>query len=137
MSAQLDLELSELDSARLSAHLRDCAGCTAYALELGAIAARLRTAALEQPGRPIELPQRRRLRVTARAAAAAVAVAAGASLALGHALGSSSSPRPSAARASVREPLPMAVVRGLRADAVAIPTAIPQRGRRMGQTVVL
>jgi len=136
MSAQLDLELSELDSARLSAHLRDCAGCTAYALEMGAIAARLRTAALEQPGRPIELPQRQRLRVTARAAAAAVAVAAGASLALGHALGSSA-PRPSAARAPIREPIPTSVVRGLRADAVAIPATLPQGGRRMGQTVVL
>jgi anti-sigma factor RsiW len=136
-SAQLDHELSELDSARLSAHLRDCPACTAYALETAAIAARLRTAALEQPGRPIELPQRQRLRVTARAAAAAVAVAAGASLALGHALGSGS-PRPSAARGPVvREPIPTSVVRGLRADAVAIPALLPQRARRMGQTVVL
>ena len=136
MSAQLDLELSELDSARLSAHLRDCAGCAAYALEMRAIAARLRTAALEQPERPIELPRRQSLRVTARAAAAAVAVAAGASLALGHALGSSS-PRPSATRAPVREPIPTSVVRGLRADAVAIPSVIPPGSRRMGQTVVL
>jgi len=136
MSAQLDLELSELDSARLSAHLRECPACTAYALELAAVAARLRTAALEQPGRPIELPQRHGLRVTARAAAAAVAVAAGASLALGHALGSGSS-RPFAARAAVQEPLPAAVVRGLHADAVSVPTVIPQRGRRMGQTLVL
>ena len=137
MSAQLDLELSELDSARLSAHLRDCLGCAAYAFEMGAIAARLRAAALEQPDRPIELPQRRRLRVTARAAAAAVAVAAGASLALGHALGSSSSPRSSAARAPVREPIPTSVVRGLRADAVPMPTLVPARGRRMGPRVVL
>jgi anti-sigma factor RsiW len=136
-SAQLDGELSELGSARLSAHLRDCPACAAYALELGAIAARLRAAALEQPARPIELPQRlRRFQVTARAAAAAVAVAAGASLALGHALGSGSS-RPSAARATVREPIPTSVVRGLRADAVAVPSVIPARGRRMGQTVVL
>ena len=136
MSAQLDLELSELDSARLSAHLRDCLGCTAYALEMGAIAARLRAAALDQPGRPIELPRRQRLRVTARAAAA-VAVAAGASLALGHALGSSSSPRSSAARAPVREPIPTSVVRGLRADAVPMPTVVPARGRRMGPRVVI
>ena len=42
MSAQLDGELSELGSARLSAHLRECPECTAYALEMGAIAARLR-----------------------------------------------------------------------------------------------
>ena len=136
MSAQLDLELSELDSARLSAHLRDCLGCAAYALEMGAIAARLRAAALDQPGRPIELPRRQRLRVTARGAAAAVAVAAGASLALGHALGSSS-PRPSAARAPVREPIPTSVVRGLRADAVPMPTVVPARGRRMGPRVVI
>lgn len=136
MSAQLDNELSELDSARLSVHLRACPACTACALEMAAVAARLRTAALEQPARPIELPRRHGLRVTARAAAAAVAVAAGASLALGHALGSSS-PRPSTARAPVREPIPTSVVRGLRADAVAIPATLPQGGRRMGQTVVL
>jgi anti-sigma factor RsiW len=136
MSAQLDGELSELGSARLSAHLRGCPACTAFAREMAVIAAQLRTAALEQPSRSIELPQRQRFRVTARAAAAAVAVAAGASLALGHALGSSSSHR-SASRAAVREPIPASVVRGLRADAVAIPTVVPPRGRRMGQTVVL
>jgi predicted anti-sigma-YlaC factor YlaD len=137
MSAQLDGELSELGSARLSAHLRDCAPCAAYALEMGTIAARLRAAALEQPARTIELPQRlRRFQVTARAAAAAVAVAAGASLALGHALGSGAS-RPSSARAAASAPIPASVVRGLHADAVAIPTVIPAKGRRMGQTVVL
>lgn len=137
MSAQLDGELSELGSVRLSAHLRDCSGCSAYALELGGITARLRTSALEQPSRPIALPQRRRhFQVTARVAAAAVAVAAGASLALGHALGSSPS-GPSASRAPVREPIPASVVRGLRADMVVVPDVTPGRGRRMGTTVVL
>jgi len=137
MSAQLDGELSELGSARLSAHLRECSACGGYALELAAIASRLRTSALEQPSQPIALPQRRRhFQVTARAAAAAVAVAAGASLALGHALGSGPS-RPSASRAPVREPIPASVVRGLRADMVAVPDVSPGRGRRMGRTVVL
>jgi hypothetical protein len=132
MSAQLDGELSELGSARLSAHLRECASCSAFALELGAIAARLRAAPLEQPERPLALP-RRHFQVTARVAAAAVAVAAGASLALGHALGTG--PSPPAAHA--RTPLPESVVRGLRADLVAVPANAAPHARRMGLTVVL
>jgi predicted anti-sigma-YlaC factor YlaD len=134
MSAQLDGELSELGSARLSAHLRDCPACGAYALELATVTSRLRTAPLEQPERPIALPQRRRpIRVTARVAAAAVAVAAGASLALGNLVGHSASRAP----AAVRAPIPTSVVRGLRADRIAVPDAGPTRARRMGRTVIL
>ena len=134
MSAQLDGELSELGSAHLSAHLRDCSACTAYALELGAIATRLRTAPLEQPQRPIALPQRRLLfPVTARVAAASVAVAAGVALALGNLAGHGSTPAPAADRAVI----PASVVRGLRADLVVVPDRRPGRARRMGQTVVL
>jgi len=86
VSAQLDGELSELGSARLSAHLRGCEACTAYALELASIATRLRAAPLERPGTGIALPARRRRAGLQIAAAAAVAVAAASSLALGHAL---------------------------------------------------
>jgi predicted anti-sigma-YlaC factor YlaD len=89
VSAQLDGELSELGSARLSAHLRECDACTRYAAELASIATRLRTAPLERPGVPVELPARRRRPALQLAAAAAAVVAlAASSLALGHALGS-------------------------------------------------
>ena len=93
VSAQLDGELSELGSARLSAHLRACAACAAYALEAAAISTRLRATPLERPTRPIELPSRGRtpgVRVAAGAAGAAAAALA--SVALGHSLGSSDQP---------------------------------------------
>jgi anti-sigma factor RsiW len=85
VSAQLDRELSELGSARLSAHLRKCDACTAYALEVAAITTRLRAAPLEQPATPVALPARRRRTALQLAAAAAmVGIAAASSLALGH-----------------------------------------------------
>ena len=93
VSAQLDGELSEMDSARLSAHLRGCGTCTAYALEVAAIATRLRAAPLERPCVEVALPSRRRrpgLQIAA--AAAAVLVAAASSLALGHSIRSSGHP---------------------------------------------
>jgi predicted anti-sigma-YlaC factor YlaD len=92
VSVQLDGELSELGSARLSAHLRECDACTAYALEAAAIATRLRAAPLERPQVGIALPARRRRAGLQIAAAAAVAVAAASSLAVGHALRSSNRP---------------------------------------------
>src|SRR5436305_13429952 len=82
VSAQLDGELSELGSARLSAHLRECEACTAYTLELSAIATRLRAAPLERPGTGVALPARRRRAGMQIAAAAAVAGAAASSLAV-------------------------------------------------------
>jgi anti-sigma factor RsiW len=98
VSVQLDGELSELGSARLSAHLRECDACTAYALEVAAIATRLRAAPLERPGVGIALPARRRRVGLQIAAAAAVAVAAASSLALGDALRSSNRPAQTATR---------------------------------------
>jgi anti-sigma factor RsiW len=92
VSAQLDGELTEIGSARLSAHLRGCGGCTAYALEVAAIATRLRAAPLERPRVGVALPSRRRPGLQIAAAAAAVLVAAASSLALGHALRSSGQP---------------------------------------------
>ncbi|HVM58630.1 MAG TPA: zf-HC2 domain-containing protein [Gaiellaceae bacterium] len=91
-SVRLDGELSELESARLDAHLRVCADCRAYAAEVGAIAEQLRKAALERPGQQIALPRRRALsgaRMQVAAAAAAVVVAAAAAISsftLGHTL---------------------------------------------------
>ena len=97
-SARLDNELSELENARLDAHLRGCAECLAYAEEIGAIAVRLRAAALERPAERIVLPRRRvfsGVRLQAAVAAAAVAVVAavaGSSFTLGHFLGVSNAP---------------------------------------------
>ena len=80
VSTQLDGELSELGSARLAAHLRDCAACSAYALEAAALTSRLRAAPLERPRRPIELSSHRRPGARIAAAAAVAAVALGNSL---------------------------------------------------------
>jgi putative zinc finger protein len=97
-SARLDNELSELENARLDAHLRGCAECLAYAEEIGAIAVRLRAAALERPAERIVLPRRRvfsgaRLQAgVAAAAVAVVAAVAGSSFTLGHFLGVRNSP---------------------------------------------
>jgi predicted anti-sigma-YlaC factor YlaD len=97
-SARLDNELSELENARLDAHLRGCAECLAYAEEIGAIAVRLRAAALERPAERLVLPRRRVFsgaRLQAAVAAAAVAVVAavaGSSFTLGHFLGVRNSP---------------------------------------------
>jgi predicted anti-sigma-YlaC factor YlaD len=97
-SARLDNELSELENARLDAHLRGCAECLAYAEEIGAIAVRLRAAALERPAERFVLPRRRvfsGVRLQAAVAAAAVAVVAavaGSSFTLGHFLGVRNSP---------------------------------------------
>jgi predicted anti-sigma-YlaC factor YlaD len=97
-SARLDNELSELENARLDGHLRGCAECLAYAEEIGAIAVRLRAAALERPAERIVLPRRRvfsGVRIQAAVAAAAVAVVAavaGSSFTLGHFLGVRNSP---------------------------------------------
>lgn len=97
-SARLDNELSELENARLDAHLRGCAECLAYAEEIGAIAVRLRAAALERPAKRVVLPRRRvfsgaRLQgAVAAAAVAVVAAVAGSSFTLGHFLGVRNSP---------------------------------------------
>jgi len=91
-SARLDGELSELESARLDAHLRGCGECRAFTDEIAAVAGKLRAAALERPAQPVVLPRRRALssaRIQVAAAAAAVAVAAAAAISsftLGHAL---------------------------------------------------
>jgi predicted anti-sigma-YlaC factor YlaD len=96
-SARLDGELSELESARLDAHLRGCAECRAYDAEIGAIAARLRAAELERPEQPLVLPRRRRLAgarmqvAVAAAAVVVVAATAGSSFTIGRVLGMHSS----------------------------------------------
>jgi anti-sigma factor RsiW len=94
VSARLDRELSEHEEARLESHLRECAECSAYARDLGAIANVLRTAPLERPELHVTLARRRALpglRVAATAAAV-LAVAAGSTIALEQGLKSRSKP---------------------------------------------
>jgi anti-sigma factor RsiW len=82
-SLSLDGELSQLESAFLERHLRRCAACGAFAVELRGVAEELRAAPLVPLSRAIELPLRRRAALGARrigawtgAAAATIAAAA-------------------------------------------------------------
>jgi predicted anti-sigma-YlaC factor YlaD len=79
VSAGLDDELSEVEYARVEAHLGLCADCRAYAADLDGTARVLRAAPLEQLDYDVVLPGRRlaiarRLQVVAAAAALAATV---------------------------------------------------------------
>jgi predicted anti-sigma-YlaC factor YlaD len=136
-SARLDGELSELESARLDAHLRGCGDCRAYADEIGAVAVQLRVAALERPGQQVVLPRRRALsgvRMQAAAAAAAVLVAAAAavsSFTLGHAFTTSHAMQrlhgtgATADLASLRADTTLQHLLAMGADLEPVPTARP------------
>jgi anti-sigma factor RsiW len=98
-SASLDGELSELDAARLEAHLAVCPSCSAYATTTHAASRLVRETPLEEPSFPIVVPSRRLVvarKLQVAAAAAAVAVTVGLSVAVGTIGG------PSAARSSHR-----------------------------------
>lgn len=105
-SARLDGELPELDEVRLTAHLRDCADCRAFAEEAAALAAGLHAAPLERPETPVSvfLPHRGPVRAirmqSAAAAVALVIVAAGASFVFGRALGTTGTTTPPAVTAA-------------------------------------
>jgi predicted anti-sigma-YlaC factor YlaD len=107
-SASLDGELSELDHARLEAHLASCAGCLAYANASESATRLVRQTPLEDIGVPIVIPRRRlafarKLQVTA--AAAAVAVTVGLSAAIGTLSGPSSHhPQPVSSSSELRFP---------------------------------
>jgi predicted anti-sigma-YlaC factor YlaD len=78
-SASLDGELSELDDARLQAHLVGCASCSAFAATSQAASRLVRESPLEQPSFAIVVPGRRlavarKLQVAAAAAALAVTI---------------------------------------------------------------
>lgn len=91
VSLRLDGELSELGSTRLARHLRGCEACSAYAVELEAIADRLRSAPFEHPAPRVLV---RRAASTARIAtvgAAAAAVVVGLSVSAGRLLHAPSS----------------------------------------------
>jgi len=73
VSADLDGELSELDSRRLQVHLRVCADCSAWAEQIAVATLQLREAPVESPTAPVfELQRRRYTRGVAPALAAAV-----------------------------------------------------------------
>jgi len=85
-SAALDGELSELDQARLDAHLAACAGCRAYAETTAGASTLLRQTPLEELTVPIVVPGRRLAvarKLQVAAAAAAVAATVGLSAAVG------------------------------------------------------
>lgn len=85
-SASLDGELSELDAARLGAHLARCPGCSAYAATAAGASRLMRQTPLEQPSFRIVVPGRRLAvarKLQVAAAAAAVTVTVGLSVAVG------------------------------------------------------
>lgn len=132
-SLRVDGELSQLESALLSAHLERCPSCRAFARGVEEVARGLRRARLERPAAFV-LPAPRR-RSTARAvqfaAAAAAVVAAGAVAAL---TGPGSAPtavKPVAMVAAVESPdrlrelrRPTLILQGRQA-------AAPPRSRRL------
>jgi predicted anti-sigma-YlaC factor YlaD len=80
ISAGLDGELSEVENARVEAHLGSCAACRAFAGGVREAADVLRTAPLEELDFAIVLPSRRHAlarRIPVAAAAAALAAAVG------------------------------------------------------------
>jgi predicted anti-sigma-YlaC factor YlaD len=100
ISAALDGELSELESALVQGHLRTCASCSRFEAGAAALTKALRAAPLERPTARIAVPRRRRLleplRVPAVAALAVSAIALGglfASLHSGSVVSGSSSNR--------------------------------------------
>jgi len=87
VSASLDGGLSQLESARLQAHLAGCPECRSFAATAGVISRLLQSTPLEELQFPVVLPSRRRLaaarKLQVAAAAAALTVTVGLSAALG------------------------------------------------------
>jgi anti-sigma factor RsiW len=103
-SAALDGELSELDDARLRAHLAACAGCRGYAATAAAASTLVRRTPLEEPTVRIVVPGRRLAlarKLQVASAAAAVAVTVGLSVAVGN-VGGLGAPSSSHAARSAR-----------------------------------
>jgi hypothetical protein len=78
LSLSLDGETSQLEDARIDAHLATCASCRAFGAEIGAATRIIRTTPLELSA-PFSIPMPRRIarRAFQAAAAAAVVLAAG------------------------------------------------------------
>jgi ferric-dicitrate binding protein FerR (iron transport regulator) len=82
-SLALDGELSELERVLLDSHLRRCAACAAYVVEITAISETIRATELEPVPRPVAIPLRRRLAFASRALPAGAAAAAVIAVTLG------------------------------------------------------
>jgi anti-sigma factor RsiW len=82
VSVALDAELSELDRARVTAHLARCEACSAFRERIGSVAVAVRSAPLERVRFAVVLPPARSVgwrsarRLASTGAAAAVAAAA-------------------------------------------------------------
>jgi len=61
ISLELDGELSQLERRMLAAHLERCSACDAYQADVATFTHALRTAPVERPQRPFDLPRRRRI----------------------------------------------------------------------------
>jgi hypothetical protein len=73
VSLRLDTEVSELEEALVASHLRKCAACRAFAMDLQALTESLRAAPLEEPSVRFQLPRRPARFGVARAGTAAAA----------------------------------------------------------------
>ena len=88
-SLALDGELSELERVLLDSHLRRCAACAAYVVEITAITETIRATEPEPVTQPVAIPLRRRFSHASRAwpAGAAAAAVLAVSVGLGTQLG--------------------------------------------------
>lgn len=75
ISAELDGELSELESVRVREHVAVCESCRDFRADAGTVAAILRAAPLEPIERPVAVPSRYRRALGFRTPAAAAAAA--------------------------------------------------------------
>jgi len=75
-SLRLDGELSELEDALLTAHVRRCTACREYQEMVSAVVIVLRAQPVERVAHPLAVPSRRRAIVRPFAAARAAAIAA-------------------------------------------------------------
>jgi hypothetical protein len=77
VSLRLDTEVSELEEALVAAHLRRCAACSAFAVDLEALTETLRAAPLAEPSVQFQLPRRpARIGVVRAGTAAAATITA-------------------------------------------------------------
>jgi len=107
ISESLDGELSQVERARLEAHLGHCAACRAYSADVARTARLLREAPLETLDFPIALPSRRLAiagRMQVGAAAAALVVTVSLSAVVGSVGGGDSGLSASSASASSAQP---------------------------------
>ena len=91
VSLRLDTEVSELEEALAATHLRRCAACRAFAVDLEAFTETLRAAPLAEPSVEFRFPRRPARIGVARAGTAAAATLT-AAIAIGGVAGLHSSP---------------------------------------------